>query len=441
MTTHTPATTLPRPTSQITRPAKVGYVVKRYPRFSETFIVNEILAHEAAGRLVDIFSLYPPNDTHFQDVISRVRSRVTYLPAEGLRAADLWSGLEQTGRDLPKFWVQLSDAHGATAREVFQAAWLARLVIKGGITHLHAHFGTAATTVARLAARFAGIPYSFTAHAKDIFHEEVDPADLRRKMSDASTVITVSDYNVAHLNREHGAAAQRVQRVYNGLHLDQFPFTSPQARPRRVVTVGRLIEKKGFSVLVDAVHVLRNEGVELTCEIIGSGELEPALRSQIQALGLDGHIELSGALPQGEVIRRVASAAVFAAPCVVGRDGNADGLPTVLLEAMALGTPCVGTDVTGIPELLRHGDTGWLVKQHDVEGLASALHRLLEDAELRVRLAARARTLLEAEFDVHRNAALLRALFDAGSAAMSSGPVPRPGSPTFVPERETAVVR
>ncbi len=398
---------------------RVGYVVKRYPRFSETFIVNEILAHEAAGRSLEIFSLYPPNDTHFQDVISRVRSPVTYLTAEGLRAAEMWEALETAGRAVAGLWAALGSGAGAgaNAREIYQAAWLARLVVERGIGHLHAHFATTATTVARLAAAFAGIPFTFTTHAKDIFHEEVDANDVRRKMAAAATVVTVSDFNVLHLRREHGEAASRVRRIYNGIHLDRFPFSDPFGRGRHVLAVGRLIEKKGFSVLVEAARRLRDEGVSFTCEIIGSGEVESSLRGQIANAGLEERVQLAGSLPQGEVIRRVSSAAVFAAPCVVGRDGNADGMPTVLLEAMALGTPCVATGVTGIPEIIRHGETGWLVGQHDAAGLAEAIRALLDDAELRRRLAAKARSLLESEFDIRRNAELMRAVFDEARCA------------------------
>lgn len=395
--------------------SRVGYVVKRYPRFSETFIVNEILAHEAAGHPVEIFSLYPPNDAHFQDVLSRVRSRVTYVPGDGLRATDLWGALERVGREVPGFWERLGEAGGSSAREVFQAAWLGRRVRELGITHLHAHFGTTSAAVARLAGRFAGIPYTFTAHAKDIYHEEVDAADLRRKVADASAVITVSDFNLAHLRREFGAAAGRVCRVYNGLHLDRFPYRDPSARDRTVVSVGRLIEKKGFDVLIAAVQRLRADGVEFACEIIGSGEKEGELREQIVQSGLTGIVRMVGALPQGEVIRRVGAASVFAAPCVVGRDGNADGMPTVLLEAMALGTPCVGTDVTGIPELIRNEETGLLVAQRDSAGLADALRRLLDGPDLRRSLAERARALVEAEFDIHRNAGRLRTIFQTAS--------------------------
>jgi glycosyltransferase involved in cell wall biosynthesis len=182
------------------------------------------------------------------------------------------------------------------------------------------------------------------------------------------------------------------------------------------VAVGRLVEKKGFADLIEACSLLRDRGVEVRCRIVGIGEQEPELRAAIEHLGLGNRVELPGPRPQGDLIKAVGRAAVFAAPCVVGGDGNRDGLPTVLLEAMALGTPCVSTDVTGIPEVLRDGETGLMVPQRDPAALADAIERLLADPELRVRLAGRARRLVEAEFDVRRNAALLRETFKAAHA-------------------------
>jgi colanic acid/amylovoran biosynthesis glycosyltransferase len=395
---------------------KVGYVVKRYPRHSETFIVNEILDHEAAGMEVEIFSLLPPEDGHFQDAISRVRAPVTYLQAKGLKAADFWSTLDEAGEILPYLWDSLEEARSEDVRYAYQAVVLAREARLRGITHLHAHFATASTTVARLAARFARVPYTMTAHAKDIFHQSVRPDDLRRKLRDAAATVTVSDYNAQYLHDSYGLAAEGVRRIYNGLELERFPYEEPRGRVPEIVAVGRLVEKKGFADLIEACSLLRDRGVEVRCRIMGLGELEPELRAAVERLDLGNRVELPGPRPQGELIEVVGSAAVFAAPCVVGGDGNRDGLPTVLLEAMALGTPCVSTDVTGIPEVLRDGETGLMVPQRDPAALADAIERLLADPELRVELAGRARRLVEAEFDVRRNAALLRETFKAAHA-------------------------
>jgi colanic acid/amylovoran biosynthesis glycosyltransferase len=402
----------------------VGYILKRYPRYSETFVVNEILAHEAAGLNIEIFALRPPSDTHFQNIISQVRASVTYIrkPIQGRVSESLnslaptaacyfWAELQEASKVIPDFWSKLAVAQGEQANTVYQAAWLAREARLKGITHFHAHFGTVATSVARLASHFTGIPYTFTAHAKDIFHESVEFEDMQRKLQDAATVVTVSDYNLNYLQKNYGVAAKEVQRIYNGLDLRQLQYSSPAERPPLIISVGRLIEKKGLSVLIDACAILKQKNYEFQCQIVGAGSLEPALRQQIQDLELQSTVEIIGPRPQNEVFQLMQQAAVFAAPYVIGKDGNRDGLPTVLLEAMALGTPCVSTDVTGIPELVRDGETGLIVPQHDAEQLANALEQLLTDAALRVKLSAQARQLIESEFGIHRNAAMLRGLF------------------------------
>ena len=404
-------------------PSRVGYVVKRYPRYSETFIVTEILAHEAAGLDVEIFALYPSSDTHFQDALARVRAPVRYLTPDSPKAGEFWDRVQALADEIPGFWPKLEAARGEEAREVYQGMLLAQQVIRGGIRHLHAHFATSATSVARLASRFAGVPYTFTAHAKDIFHQSVIAADFERKLADAAATVTVSDYNAQHLRETYGtAAAARVRRVYNGMDLGRLRFESPRDRRPLVVSVGRLVEKKGFAELVEACAVLRDRGTMFRCVIVGEGELEAELSAQINSLGLEQVVEMIGPRPQEEVFRIVREAAAFTAPCVVGEDQNRDGLPTVLLEAMALGTPCVSTDVTGIPEVVRDGQTGLLVPQRDARALVAALERLLADPELRVRLAGAARKLIEIEFDARRNTEQLRALFAQAVAAGGARP-------------------
>lgn len=389
----------------------VGYVVKRYPRFSETFIVNEILAHEAAGMNLEIFALKPPVDTHFQDAISRVRASVTYLPQRSSKATDVWRTLHVAAGCLPGFWNVVGDAADEDVETVYQAATLACMVRERGISHLHAHFASSPASVARLAAHMANVPFTFTAHAKDIFHESVDPADLRRKLADAARVVTVSDFNARYLRNTFGPEIAPVERIYNGLDLELFRYRPTVERGRKIIAVGRLVEKKGFRYLVDACALLARGGVPFTCEIVGSGPEEDGLRQQITDLGLDACVRLTGPMPQRDVIDAVQGAAVFAAPCIEGTDGNRDGLPTVLLEAMALGTPCVSTPVTGIPEAVRHGETGLLVPEADPIGLAVALEQVLDNPELASNLASNGRGLIESDFDVQQNTATLRSFF------------------------------
>jgi glycosyltransferase involved in cell wall biosynthesis len=360
----------------------------------------------------------------------RAAVNYVYLPGEGLTpeqltgsllsAAVFWNVIQEASVSVPGLWSALETARGEEIREVYQAVVLARLVREKGIGHLHAHFAGRPTTVARLAAHFAGIPYTFTAHANDIFNNSTRPDEMQRKLADAAVAVTVSDYNAAYLRSTFGAAAERVRRIYCGLDLTRLRYESPQDRPPRIMAVGRLVEKKGFADLIEACAILARRGRSFGCQIIGTGTLDAPLRALVARLGLEKTVELAGPRPQGAVIEAVRGAAALVLPCVVGEDGDRDGLPTVILEAMALGTPCVSTDVTGIPEAVRDGDTGLAVAQHDPDALAAAIERLLFDPALRVRLAVNARQLIEREFDVRRNAARLRAVFDDAAATAGS---------------------
>lgn len=390
---------------------KIAYVVKRYPRFSETFIVNEILAHERAGVEIEIFALLPSEDSHFQDLLSEVRAPVTFLPRKVWKASDFWDRVQAAAAGATKGYASLCDAQGMALRDVAQGFELSRLVRDRGVTHLHAHFASASTSVARLAAQLAGITYSFTAHAKDIFHEDVDRAELRRKFKAAAASITVSDYNFDVLNAEFGRDADGLRRIYNGLDLKKFPYAAARPPSNTILAVGRLVEKKGFADLIDACAILRGRGIGFDCQIVGTGEIEGVLREKLDSLELNDSVTLTGALPQRQVKSMLQRAAVFAAPCVVGEDGNRDGLPTVLLEAMAMGTPCVSTPVTGIPEILSHNDTGLLVNCADPNALAGAIEKLLRDRSLASQLARSARALIEQQFDIDINAHVMREMF------------------------------
>lgn len=396
---------------------RIGYVCKRYPRFSETFIVNEILAHEAAGQQLDIFSLRPSDETHFQDSLSRVRAGVTRIKDRPKPSGQFWQVMQAAFARYPQGVTRLLAEPDTSFDDVFQALQLAVHVHDRGITLLHAHFATVATTVARLASIVTGVPYSLTAHAKDIYFDYEETQDLPRKMADAAQVITVSDFNQAYLARTFGLGPSRLTRLYNGLDLERFAWQAPQDDATDILAVGRLVEKKGFHVLIEAMLTLKQRGLTARCTIVGAGEDETRLRNQIAACGLGELVRLTGPMPQRDIIELMRNAAIFACPCVVSRDGNRDGLPTVLIEAMALGLPVVSTDVVGIPELVRDGETGLCVAEGDPLALADAMERLLGDAALRQRLSRDARALIEAEFEITRNAARQREVFARAVAA------------------------
>ncbi|GAA1294030.1 glycosyltransferase family 4 protein [Brachybacterium alimentarium] len=412
---------------QSDQPRRIGYVLKMYPRFSETFIVSEILAREAAGEEIIIFSLRPPTDARFHPELARVQAPVIPVGRsssprrlwetwrEGMADPAIASGLARS----------LEDLVAAEADEAEQAIAVAHLAREHGVTHLHAHFASMATTVARLAGRLSGLPYSFTAHAKDIFHRDVEDADLARKLRDAHHAVTISRYNLDHLReRFDHRDVQRLHLVRNGLELERFPYLPRSALRQvpRILAVGRLVEKKGFAHLIEAVAALREQGVLVTAEIVGDGPLHEELAEQITRHGLGEAVHLLGPRTQEEVRLLLQEADLFAAPFVIAEDGNADGLPTVLLEAMASGIPCIAADVTAVGEVVRTGETGWLIRSGDIDELVAALRNAVGAGPDRRRLTDAARALIEAEYASAEQAARLRTLVDAPTAAPTAAP-------------------
>jgi glycosyltransferase involved in cell wall biosynthesis len=394
----------------------VAYVLKMYPRFSETFILNELLELERQGLTLRIFSLKRPDDGIAHADVGRVRAPVTYLPRSLpalLRAQAPILG-RAPGHYLRLLVEVLTRRRYAALKHFLQAGAIAG-ALDPATGHVHAHFASGATSVALHLQRLVGIPYSFTAHAKDIYLETVRPADLTRKLSGARFAVTVSDFNARRLRAL--ANGTRVVRIYNGLDLERFaPDDATRASPPLVLAVGRLIEKKGFDDLVRACALLAERRAAFRCSIVGKGPQSATLAELIDTLDLAGRVELAGPVPRERLLGLYRQAAVLAAPCVVGSDGNRDGLPTVLVEAMALGVPVVATTVTGIPELVEDGVTGLLVPERDPDALADAIARLLTDPPLAAALVRRARRRVEESFDLHANVAQLRRLFEEVAA-------------------------
>ncbi|NLE98071.1 MAG: glycosyltransferase family 4 protein [Propionibacterium sp.] len=387
----------------------VGYVVKVYPRFSETFIVTEILAREAAGEQLAIYSTRPTTDARFHPEIAKVQAPVTHLTRPA-RSSELFSSIKAVHARIPDAIERLAELMPLVERidsgDLAQGLDLARHVLDDGITHLHAHFATSSSRVACIAAHLAGITWSVTAHAKDIFHESVDERLLRELLTRADQVITISQYNLDHLAARFPEIVDHLHLVRNGLDLARFPYRAPRevATPLRVVAVGRLVEKKGFDVLLRSTRAALDAGHELDVRIAGDGELDAKLRALATELRLDDAVTFLGPRSQAEITELLHWADVMAAPCVVGADGNADGLPTVLLEAMAVGVTAISTRVTGIPEAVYPADesrpaTGLLLTPGSVEELTDALVEAASADFPRDELARTARGLIEQEYN------------------------------------------
>ena len=285
---------------------------------------------------------------------------------------------------------------------------------------MHAHFASSATRVAFLAHLLSGLEFSFTAHAKDIYHHRADHSLIKEALKRCRFAVTVTDYNVAQLERVAPATVSKIQRIYNGTRLDRFvPVDEVLPGPPKIVAVGRLVEKKGFRYLLEACHLLRRKGMEFRCRIIGTGDQEEQLLKQIEDLKLGHFVSLAGARSHQAVIEELAGCRLAVLPCIVGKDGNRDALPTVLLEAMALGKPVVSTDLQGVTEIVDDGETGILVPQRDSTSLAGAIAKLLSDRRLARALGKAGREKAERLFDLSRNVAQLRELISESSYSVS----------------------
>jgi glycosyltransferase involved in cell wall biosynthesis len=409
----------------VPQPGVIAYLGRILPALSETFVIREVAALWQRGLVVHLLSLYPPDPVSIHPEIRNLGLQVTTI-YEPHRPQFWWRHLyyllARPRRYVSCLWrYVLRPAVGWQARlrcayfflMAPAAAWNLE---RQGIAHVHAHFANTPTSVALMAAALTGTPFSFMAHAYDVF---VDTLLLPEKLQAAKFVATCSYFNVDYL-RQHFPEAKtaRLEVVRYGLDPVLFPFRRRTQRqePPVILGVGRLVVTKGFHTLVAAMAHLRERGIPALCRIIGDGPEYSQLQHQIAAWQLQDRVELLGRRLPEETKAAYEQADILVMPSCV-RNNDRDGIPNVLLEAMALGVPVVSTYVSGIPELVRHEETGLLVAAEDPPALAAALARLLQDPALAQRLAKRAREVVEQEFNIHLSAARLQELFASPTAA------------------------
>ncbi len=378
----------------------LAIVVRGYPRLSETFISQEILALEKLGLLIEIYSLQPAGSQLVHSVHEEIAAKVIYLPEfPSSHLGRMWrafKGARKLSGFNRAFWTFIKDLRRdftiTRCRRFAQAIVLA-CELPENTGHIYSHYLNRPTSVARYAAIMRELPWSFSAHAKDIW--TTPEWEKREKIADAQWGTTCTRFGRNHLAGLAPLGEQnKVILTYHGLDIPRFP-KPPQRRemrdgsnpekPVRIVSVGRGVAKKGFDDLFNALGLL-DPALNWTFVHIGDGALLDQMKKQVNDLGLSDRVEWLGAKTRDVVISTLRSSDLFVLASKIDAAGDRDGLPNVLMEALSQKLPCLATDVSGIPELINHGDSGWLVSPGDPEMMAEAAEKLIKDPELRKKL-------------------------------------------------------
>lgn len=396
------------------------YIIGTYPGLTTTFIDREVMALRSMGVRLQILSIRQPW-TKLSAEQEALRKDVTYLlPVKWLPLiiSHLSYALTKPKRFFSTLVYLLTRPHPSlrarlmTLIHFVEGVYAAYMLRHTPGQHLHAHFIDRAATVALVASRLLGIPYSVTAHASDIY---VSPVLLKEKLANAKFASTCTAYNRSYLSQfGKDLFNHKLLCIYHGLELERYVNEQRTRRGRSVIlSVGQLQERKGLGYLVEACGILRDRGIQFECRIIGEGPLRPILQEQIHQLGLEDSVLLVGALPHEEVIIQYQEATVFALPAILGKDGDRDGIPNVILEALSMGLPVVSTAHSGIPEVIEEGVDGLLVPPEDAQALSSALERLISDPEMRNAFGKAGRQIVADRFNPEKNARRLLEAFVA----------------------------
>ena len=435
----------------------VAYLTKRFPRLSETFILDEVLGLEDAGVPLRLFAIRDPHESLVQPDVARVHGPLGYLrPEPAIRARLGWLGTTVAGHvrvaaaHPARYWRTLVDAFGhrhrrAALSHFVDAGHLAARLAREDARHLHATFAHGPAAIAHQVHLLTGLPFSFAAHAKDIYVS--DPEQLARRAAAAEFMLVCSESARTDLAGIVGPAADRIRLHYHGVDALRFhpggtasdtPIAAGDRPPRgerpalgerpfRLLAAGRLVEKKGYPVLLDALTLLARDGHAVTCRIVGAGPLRADLEAKAKALGIAGTISFDGALSHEDVADAYRDADAFVQCSLVLPDGDRDGVPNVVLEAMASGLAVIASDVAGIPEAVIDGMTGFLVPPSDPAAVADRIARLVESPTLAHRLGTAGRSRVLERFDrasaVRNVAHLMLDAARAGEAQRLQAPI------------------
>jgi len=402
----------------LTRSTDLVVLVNGFPRLSETFVLQELLELERRGLRLHVFALRRPAEVVQQDALSELRATVEYLPESPVPYQRMRVRLAHATLLLQRRLGYLHGLADALASPEFsrslgaRSTLLAHRIVRLGSPPLYIHFAHKPATIGRLAALLAGVPYALSAHAKDIWL--TPDGELARKVRDAEVVLTCTEDGRAHLAALADGRTP-VRLAYHGVELKNRSRSPQPGETPRVLAVGRLVEKKGHETLLLAAALLRDRGLEFTVRLAGEGPEWPRLQRLVHELRLGDRVVFLGPLSESEVQAEYERADVFALPCRKLANGDQDGLPNVILEAMAHGLPVLSTRLNGIVEAIVDGESGLLAEQDDASGLAEHLGRLLEEPQFRERIGEGGRERVAARFERSANLpGVMNALVEAG---------------------------
>lgn len=389
----------------------LGYILKGYPRISETFISNEILLLEKMGFKLRLFPMRKPRENFSHASVKEIKARVDYLPTElfldfsRLLSANIFLAVKRPAIYLKTLNFAAEGVRNkrglATLKHLLQGGYLTNnLLLKDkNIAHLHGHFAHSPTSVTLFASLLSGIPFSFTAHAKDIYTSSKDK--LKRKIEHARFITTCTSHNVDYLTKIAGNSSTPICCVYHGIDIGLFQQQRviPPTPPYKILTIARMTEKKGLPTLYRALKILQEKGVPFNHTLIGDGDDRDKILNLVSSLDLDKNCKWIGAQTHEEVVRYFRKSDLFVLACEIAKSGDRDGIPNVLVESLAMGVPALSTEVSAIPEILLNEKTGITVPPSEPEAMSEAILRMVTDRELRHKLITNGRKYVETEFD------------------------------------------
>jgi len=374
---------------------KVAYILDQFPVLSETFVMDEILQLKIMGMDIPIFIIHK-EAANADSFVRIVKSNLNFLFRAPLKYIHF----------IFKYAFKIGK------KEFLQIIYLCDAINRRKINRLHAHFAALPATAANIISQLLKIPFSFTAHAHDIF---VKNDFLEDNIKNAEFFVAVSEYNKKYLlEKFSGIPADKIKVIHCGVDTERFkPQSVAKTGTITILSGGRLVEKKGFTYLINACRLLSEKGIKFRCDIFGDGPLKEKLLNKINESGMEGIINLLGAVDRDKLLQLLNGSDLFVLPSIIAKDGDRDGIPVVLMEAMACGKPVISTNISGIPELVVSMENGILVPEKNITELAQAIETLFDNRGLRESLGLKARQKVIGKFSINKNIDMLAKSFES----------------------------